>query len=131
MPPDTDSDLAAIAFVFVACAKLADGEFDDAELVRLVERVAGWAPGASRAELRAALGRAVELLTAAPDDRARHELVAASTRSLAERLPAEDRERLITELIGLVSVDGRVEPGETDFVLAVAKLLGVQVERDD
>ncbi|GEM_PF-2646408 len=121
------SDLASIAFVFVACAKMTDGDLSEVEIVRIVERIAGWMPGASTAELHAVLARAVELFKAAPDDQARHQLVSASTNALHERMVPEDRERLVTELIALVQVDGRVDDSEANFVFAIAEILGVDV----
>ncbi|NVB40475.1 TerB family tellurite resistance protein [Pseudenhygromyxa sp. WMMC2535] len=126
-----ESDPAAIAFLFVACARTADGELAEAEVVRIVERIAAWMPGASIDELHEILARAVELFGAAPDPRALHELVHATSDRLAALLAVEERERLVTELIGLSYADGQVDIGETDFVLAVAKILDVEVALAD
>lgn len=122
-----DLDPAAIAFLFVACARTADGEFVDAEFVRIVERVGQWMPGASREQLHEVLERAVALYQAAPDDRAVIELVEVTAERLRDLLAPEDRERLVTEMIGLARADGAVDVGETDFVLATARILGVTV----
>ncbi|EDM74405.1 hypothetical protein PPSIR1_17115 [Plesiocystis pacifica SIR-1] len=129
-PVWTESDPAAIAFLFVCCAKLSDGDLSDEELVRIVERVAAWMPGASEDELRGALGRATALYGDAPDALSRRELAEATAHRLGELLVQADRERLITELIGLAQVDG-VTPGETSFILAVAEVFGVAVSAGD
>ncbi len=121
------TDPTAIALIFVACARLGDGELVEAEMTRIVERVGQWMPGASEDELREALAQGVEQFRAGPDATAQLELVRAAASRLAERLAAPDRERIVTELIGLVYADGSVDVGETDFVLAVARTLGVEV----
>ncbi|KIG12139.1 hypothetical protein DB30_01873 [Enhygromyxa salina] len=122
-----EQDPAAIAFLFVACARTADGELVEAELVRIVERVGQWMPGASREQLHEILERAVALYQGAPDQRAVIGLVEATAERLRELLAREDRERLVTELIGLAYADGHVEQGEADFVLATARILDVEV----
>ena len=126
-----DIDPVAIAFLFVACARMGDGALHEAELVRLVERVGQWMPGASEAQLREVLGQAVDLYRDAPDDRARAALVHATAERLREAASHEDRERLVTELIGLVYADGAVNVGETDFVMDVARALDVTVALAD
>lgn len=122
-----ESDPAAIAFLYVACARTADGELAEAEVVRIVERIAAWMPGSSREELHEVLARAVALFQAAPDPKALHELVTATASRLHDLLAVEERERLVTELIGLSYADGQVDVGETDFVLAIARILDVEV----
>ncbi|PRQ06753.1 TerB family tellurite resistance protein [Enhygromyxa salina] len=122
-----EQDPAAIAFLFVACARTADGELVEAELVRIVERVGQWMPGATREQLHEVLERAVALYQGAPDQRAVFSLVEATAARLRDLLVREDRERLVTELIGLAYADGQVDIGETDFVLATARILGVEV----
>jgi uncharacterized tellurite resistance protein B-like protein len=122
-----EQDPAAIAFLFVACARTADDELVEAELVRVVERVAQWMPGASREQVHDVLERAVTLYQGAPDHRAVIGLVEATAERLRELLVREDRERLVTELIGLAYADGQVDLGETDFVLATARILGVEI----
>jgi uncharacterized tellurite resistance protein B-like protein len=126
-----DVDPAAIAFLFVACAKLADDELSESEVVRIVERVAQWMPGATREQLRAELARAIDLFRSAPDRAAQQALVVATAERLRERLAAPERERLVTELIGLSYADGELDVGETDFVLAVAEQLDVEVALAD
>ena len=121
------TDPTAIALIYVACARLGDGELVEAELVRIVERVGQWMPGASEDQLREVIARGIEQFQAAPDERAQLQLVEASAERLHEVLAAQDRERVVTELIGLVQADGAVDVGETDFVLAVARALGVEV----
>jgi uncharacterized tellurite resistance protein B-like protein len=125
--PWDEVDPAAIAFLFVACARLADGELSEAEVVRIVERVAQWMPGATREQLRGELERALALFHDAPDETAARALVVATAERLRERLAAPERERLVTELIGLSYADGELDIGETDYVLAVAELLDVEV----
>lgn len=129
--PWDDVDPAAIAFLFVACARMADDELSEAEVVRIVERVAQWMPGATREQLHAELARAVELFGDAPDRAAQQALVVVTAERLAELLAAPERERLVTELIGLSYADGKVEIGEIDFVLLVAERLGVEVALAD
>lgn len=126
-----DTDPAAIAFLFVACARLGDGVVSEPEVVRIVERVAQWMPGASLEQLRAELARALELFRSAPDRAAQQALVHATTERLRERLAAPERERLVTELIGLSQADGQVDVGETDFVFAVADRLDVEIALAD
>lgn len=126
-----DVDPAAIAFLFVACARMADDVLSESEVVRIVERVAQWMPGASREQLRAELARAVDLFHSAPDRAAQRALVIATAERLRERLAAPERERLVTELIGLSYADGEVDVGETDFVLTVAERLDVEVALAD
>ena len=121
------TDPTAIALIYVACARLGDGELVEAELVRIVERVGQWMPGASEDQLREVIARGIEQFQAAPDERTQLQLVEASAERLHEVLAAQDRERVVTELIGLVQADGAVDVGETDFVLAVARALGVEV----
>ena len=58
------------------------------------------------------------------------ELVDAAARRLATILAPLERERVVTELIGLAYADGGVDVGETDFVLAVARALDVEVALD-
>jgi uncharacterized tellurite resistance protein B-like protein len=123
-------DPAAIAFLFVACART-DDTLSEAELVRLVERVAQWMPGATREQLRAELEKAVILFGSAPDRAALHALVTATAERLRERLEISERERLVTELIGLSQADGEVDINETDFVLTIAKCLDVEVALAD
>ena len=122
-----DVDPAAIAFLFVACARMADDSLSEAEVVRIVERVAQWMPGATREQLHGELERAVDLFRSAPDRAAQQALVIVTAERLRERLAAPERERLVTELIGLAQADGEVDVGETDFVLAVAERLDVEV----
>ena len=121
------TDPTAIALIYLACARLGDGELVEAELERIVTRIAQWMPGAEQAELRQVLGTAVDQFRAAPDASAQLQLVEAAASRLATVLAAPERERVVTELIGLVQADGAVDVGETDFVLAVARKLGVQV----
>lgn len=125
-----DIDPTAIALLYVGCARLGDGEIDAAELTRIVERINQWMPGASEAQLRETLSQAVEQFRAAPDPRAQLALIDAAARRLGTVLVATDRERVVTELIGLAYADGGVDVGETDFVLAVARSLGVEVAVD-
>ena len=125
-----DIDPTAIALLFVGCARLGDGEIVDAELTRIVERVSQWMPGASEVQLRATLAKAIEQFRAAPGATAQLELVEAAARRLHDLLVPSDRERVVTELIGLAYADGEVSVGETDFVLAVAHELGVEVALD-
>ena len=127
MPSWDDVDPAAIAFLFVACARTADGELVESEVVRAVERIAAWMPGASREQVREVLARAVELHRSAPDERSVIELVRATAERLRTRLAQVERERVVTEIIGLVRADGEVDLGELDFVVAVAKILEVEV----
>ncbi|MFO7565039.1 MAG: TerB family tellurite resistance protein [Enhygromyxa sp.] len=122
-----DVDPAAIAFLFVACARLGDGVLSEPELVRIVERVAQWMPGATLEQLRAELERGIELFRDAPDRAAQEALVGATTKRLREQLAAPERERLVTELIGLSYADGELDVGEADFVLTVAETLDVEV----
>ncbi len=125
--PWDGTDPAAIAFLFVACARMADDSLSEAEVVRIVERISQWMPGASRAQVHGALERAVELFRSAPDRAAREALVVVTAERLGELLAAPERERLVTELIGLSYADGEVDVGETDFVLSVARKLDVDV----
>jgi uncharacterized tellurite resistance protein B-like protein len=120
-------DPAAIAFLFVACARMADGVLSEAEVVRIVERVAQWMPGATTQELHNQLERAVTLFQSGPDQVAQQALVVATADRLRDLLAAPERERLVTELIGLAYADGEVDVGETDFVLTVARRLDVDV----
>ena len=122
-----DLDPAAIAFLFVACARTADGELVEAEVVRIVERISQWMPGATRDQVHDVLEQGVKLLRDAPDARSLAQLVEVTAERLGALLAPEDRERLVTELIGLVQADGEVDQGETDFVLAAARALGVEV----
>ena len=122
-----DVDPAAIAFLFVACARLADGVLSEVEVVRIVERVAQWMPGATTEDIHAELERAVSLFRDAPDATAQQALVLATAERLRELLGPPERERLVTELIGLAYADGEVDLGETDFVLTVARALDVEV----
>ena len=126
-----DIDPVAIAFLFVACARMGDEELHDAELVRLVERVGQWMPGVTQAQLREVLAQAVSLYREAPDRRACEALVHATAERLRDALAREDRERLVTELIGLVYADGTVNVGETDFVMDIARILDVTVAISD
>lgn len=121
------TDPTAIALIFVACARLGDGELVEAELTRIVTRVGQWMPGASEAQLREVLATAIEQFRAAPDPAAQLQLVDAAASRLVELMAAPERERVVTELIGLAHADGSVEAGETDFVFAVARTLGVDV----
>jgi uncharacterized tellurite resistance protein B-like protein len=123
-------DPAAIAFLFVACART-DDTLSEPELVRLVERVAQWMPGATREQLHAELEKGVSLYRSAPDRAAVQALVTATAERLRERLEASERERLVTELIGLSQADGEVDVSETDLVLAIAKCLDVEVALAD
>jgi uncharacterized tellurite resistance protein B-like protein len=125
------TDPSAIAFLYVACARMADGELSEAEVVRIVERVSAWMPGASTEQIHETLEHAVALFREAPDGRSRQELVEVTAERLHELLAAEERERLVTELIGLVYADGKVDVGETDYVLAVAGILDVEVAIDE
>jgi uncharacterized tellurite resistance protein B-like protein len=126
-----DVDPAAIAFLFVACARMADDVLSEAEVVRVVERVAQWMPGGTREQIHAELEKAVSLFRSAPDHVAVQALVIATAERLHERLEVSERERLVTELIGLSQADGEVDVGETEFVLTVAKCLDVEVALAD
>jgi uncharacterized tellurite resistance protein B-like protein len=122
-----DVDPSAIAFLFVACARMADDSLSEAEVVRIVERVGQWMPGATLEQVHDEIGRAVTLFKDAPDRTAEQALVTVTAERLRDLLPAPERERLVTELIGLSYADGEVDVGETDFVLTVAQQLGVEV----
>lgn len=119
-------DVAAIAFLFVACAH-SDDTLDETELVRLVQRVAQWMPGATLAQIREQLMKGIKLFRSAPDRVALEALVVATAQRLHMVLEVSERERLVTELIGLSQADGGVEVGEADFVLTVAEHLDVEV----
>jgi uncharacterized tellurite resistance protein B-like protein len=123
----TELDPAAIAFLFAACARTADGELVEDEFVRIVERVSQWMPGASREQLYDVFERGVSLYQDAPDHRAVLALVEVTAERLRDLLEQEDRERLVTELIGLAYADGQVDVGEIDFVLCTARILNVEV----
>lgn len=127
----SDVDPAAIAFLFVACARLGDGSLSEPEVVRIVERVAQWMPGATREQIHDEIERAVALFRDAPDRASQQALVVATAERLHELLDAPARERLVTELIGLSYADGEVDVGETDFVLTVAERLDVEVALAD
>lgn len=120
-------DPAAIAFLFVACARMADDALSEAEVVRIVERIAQWMPGATREQIHAEIERAVTLFRDAPDRLAQQALVVVTAERLRDLLTAPERERLVTELIGLSYADGELDLGETDFVLAVADRLDIKV----
>jgi uncharacterized tellurite resistance protein B-like protein len=127
VPVWEQSDPSAIAFLYLACGRIGDGELVEAELIRIVERIGQWMPGATREQLHEVLGKATELLRSAPDEVALAELVEVTAERLHDVLAEQERERLVTELIGLVQADGDVDIGETDFVLAVARKLGIHV----
>ena len=127
MTPWQDTDLVGIGFLFVVCARMADGVLSEEEVVRIVQRMAAWMPGATTEQIHAMLERSVAEYQAPPDDRSRAELVEATARGLRQRLARPERERLMTELIGLTQADGEVDLGETDFVLAIARALDIQV----
>jgi len=120
--------LHSLAFVFLACSKLPDGDVDIAEQGAIVSRLLTWLTVGDEEVATEALKKTVASFQTLPStDEILRQLVG-HAEFLGQHLTPEQCQKVITDLIAIVEADGVVLASESDFVLATARSLGVDVK---
>ncbi len=123
--------LHSLAFVYLACSQLPDGEVATSEMGAIVSRMLAWTSVGDEQIATDALKSAVASYQAC--DGADEELrqLVQHAEYLRMHLTPEQCQQVISDLITIVEADHKVLASESDFVLAAAKSLGVDVKRID
>ena len=120
--------LHSLAFVFLACSKLPDGDVDVAEQGAIVSRLLTWLSVGDEDAATEALKKAVSAYQTIPStDEVLRQLVG-HAEFLGQHLTPEQCQKVVTDLIAIVEADGVVLVSESDFVLATARSLGVDIK---
>lgn len=120
-------DLHALGFLYLASAHATDGDLDPREMRVIAERLAGWAGLDQEQLFESALRDSVKLYQSCSSPQARLEKIAELAEAIERRATRVEMEQVLQDLIEIAQADGRVVPGEVDFVQAVARTFGVQV----
>lgn len=129
----SDADAAmfeAVLTLYLACGKLTDGDLEPSEMKVIVERARAQLPDMSPAYADTVLASVAQEFMALEQDEARLHKVLLSAERIAEGLGRERQEAIIADLIAITQADGKVGPGEQDFVLAAAKTFGLELKTD-
>lgn len=121
-------DLHALGFLYLASAHSTDGELDPREMRVIAERLAGWAGLDDDEVFESALKASVDLYRACASPEARLQKIAALVEEIESTASRTDLEHVLADLIEIAQADGRVVAGEIDFVQAVARTFGVEVQ---
>jgi uncharacterized tellurite resistance protein B-like protein len=124
--PEEDSQtFEAIVLLYLAVAKLPDGQLDRAEAARIVALTATHARGLSVKYVEQVIKDVSAEFAAHPDDAGRLGLVVAAAEHVAQTLAPPAKSALVDELHHLAGANGKVTDEERAFVDAIAKTLGV------
>ena len=124
---DADSGtFDAVLMLYIACAKLPDGELDEREGARILHLARAHSKGLAQHYAEQAVEDVAKQLGQAKDPQAQLKLVVDAAERAARNLDDEAKSDLVAELRSIARSNGRVESAELDFVHAVAKTLGVE-----
>ncbi len=119
--------LHALAFVYLACSQLPDGEVATSERGTIVSRMLAWTPVDDEGTATDALKQAVTSFQSCPDTAAQLRQLVHHADFLHGHLTPEQCQQVISDLIAIVEADNKVLASESNFVVAAAKSLGVDV----
>ncbi|MCA9688737.1 MAG: TerB family tellurite resistance protein [Myxococcales bacterium] len=128
---DDRHDLAAIAFLYIACSELTDDDLSSEEMGVITGRVYGWLPVGDEATIAAAVREAAAEYARLGDVDARLARLDTLAHRLRARLSGEQIDQIINDLIAVARADGRVIDAEVDFIEAAARTLGVKICHGD
>lgn len=125
-----DATFEAVLVLYLACGKLTDGDLDPGEVATIVSRAHAKVPGLAPSYADVVIRQVVKDFSELPDPETRLRRVVLAAERVANGLESTEQEAVVRDLIAISEADGEVSSAEREFVLAVAKTLGVSVEAD-
>lgn len=126
-----DAELAtfeAVLLLYLACAKLTDGDLDPREAETIVKRARAQVPELAPSYADKVLATVAVEFAQLPDIDTRLRRVVLAAERVAEGLSDEAQRAVIEDLIEIADADGETSSAERDFVLAAAKTFGIEIE---
>lgn len=124
---DADSGtFDAVLMLYIACAKLPDGELDEREAARILDLARAHTKGLAQHYAEQAVEDVSKALGQAADPQAQLKLVVDAAQRASRNLDDDAKASLVAELRSIARADGVNTSAELDFVHAVAKTLGVE-----
>lgn len=126
-----DAELAtfeAVLVLYLACAKLTDGDLDPGEAKTIVERARARVPELTPSYADSVVAEVAKDLAELPDTQTRLRRVVLSAERIAEGLSAEQQRAVVQDLIEISEADGHTSAEERDFVVAAARTFGVELD---
>ncbi len=126
-----DAELAtfeAVLLLYLACAKLTDGDLDPREAETIVTRARAQVPELAPSYADKVLATVAVEFAQLPDIDTRLRRVVLAAERVAEGLSDEAQRAVIEDLIEIADADGETSSAERDFVLAAAKTFGIEIE---
>ena len=115
----------AVLLLYIACAKLPDGQLDEREAARILQLVRNHTEGLAEGYAELAVEDVARTLGQATDVDAQLTLVVDAAERVKRNLDDDVKANLVDELRSIARADGSNNEAELLFVEAVAKTLGV------
>ena len=124
---DADSrTFEAVVLLYVAAAKLPDGDLGEAEARRILELTRRHTAGLAESYGEGVIADVAERLAALTEPQDRLAAIVDAAEHLARALERSAKQGIADELRSIARVDGTVSAGERDFVEAVVQTFGVE-----
>lgn len=118
----------SVLLLYLACGKMTDGDLDEREAAIILERARAHTPGLPESYAASVLEEVARDFQSSATPEAMLNKVVLAAERVGERLDDDAQAKLIEDLISITEADGVVVGAERDFVLAVGRTFGIDVD---